>query len=152
MKLLNHPVSTQTQVRLFPFGFPGMVEPCGTMCHRWFLMQDRLRTNLLDPTEHAAAVVKVIDVVAEFLCFKKPSRCLTAMPPEGGTRDGILPGCPNPDRRSREEEIPLYGPQSGAATAQKPTSRKIGKEFGTLAGPVSSPDLVSRKSGPNSQS
>ncbi|KAG5441862.1 hypothetical protein CSKR_106308 [Clonorchis sinensis] len=30
--------------------------------------------------------------------------------------------------------------------------RKIGQEFGTLAGPASSPDLIGRKSVPNSQS
>ncbi|KAG5442659.1 Phospholipase A-2-activating protein, partial [Clonorchis sinensis] len=34
-------------------------------------------------------------------CF----RCLTAMPPEGSTRDRILPGCPNLDRGSREAEV-----------------------------------------------
>ncbi|KAG5454672.1 hypothetical protein CSKR_104954 [Clonorchis sinensis] len=32
-------------------------------------------------------------------------RCLTAMPPEGSTRAGILPGCPSLDRGSREAEV-----------------------------------------------
>ncbi|GAA49521.1 hypothetical protein CLF_103182 [Clonorchis sinensis] len=41
---------------------------------------------------------------------------------------------------------------SGAASAKKPTPHKIGQEFETLAGPASSPDLIGRKSGPNSQS
>ncbi|GAA53566.1 ATP-binding cassette transporter [Clonorchis sinensis] len=31
-------------------------------------------------------------------------RCLAAMPPEGSTRAGILPGCPSLDRGSREAE------------------------------------------------
>ncbi|KER20449.1 hypothetical protein T265_11011 [Opisthorchis viverrini] len=34
-----------------------------------------------------------------------PFRCLTAMPPEGCTRAGILPGCPSLDRGSREAEV-----------------------------------------------
>ncbi|KER32984.1 hypothetical protein T265_01071 [Opisthorchis viverrini] len=34
-----------------------------------------------------------------------PFRCLTAMPPEGSTRAGILPGCPSLDRGSREAEV-----------------------------------------------
>ncbi|KAG5442553.1 hypothetical protein CSKR_108755 [Clonorchis sinensis] len=33
------------------------------------------------------------------------SRCLAAMPPEGSTRAGILPGCPSLDRGSREAEV-----------------------------------------------
>ncbi|KAG5446464.1 hypothetical protein CSKR_105821, partial [Clonorchis sinensis] len=33
-----------------------------------------------------------------------PFRCLTAMPSEGSTRVGILPGCPSPPRGSREAE------------------------------------------------
>ncbi|KAG5451599.1 hypothetical protein CSKR_110880, partial [Clonorchis sinensis] len=33
-----------------------------------------------------------------------PLRCLAAMPPEGSTRAGILPGCPGLDRGSRETE------------------------------------------------
>ncbi|KER27862.1 LOW QUALITY PROTEIN: hypothetical protein T265_13696 [Opisthorchis viverrini] len=32
-------------------------------------------------------------------------RCLTAMPPKGSTRAGILPGCPRLDRGSREAEV-----------------------------------------------
>ncbi|KAG5445894.1 hypothetical protein CSKR_109643 [Clonorchis sinensis] len=32
-------------------------------------------------------------------------RCLAAMPPEGSTRAGILPGCPSLDRGSREAEV-----------------------------------------------
>ncbi|GAA52873.1 hypothetical protein CLF_109010 [Clonorchis sinensis] len=34
-----------------------------------------------------------------------PFRCLAAMPPERCTRAGILPGCPNLDRGSREAEV-----------------------------------------------
>ncbi|KER29044.1 hypothetical protein T265_04232 [Opisthorchis viverrini] len=34
-----------------------------------------------------------------------PFRCLTATPPEGCTRAGILTGCPSLDRGSREEEV-----------------------------------------------
>ncbi|KER23086.1 hypothetical protein T265_08940 [Opisthorchis viverrini] len=34
-----------------------------------------------------------------------PFRCLTAMPPEGSTRDRILPGCPSLDKGSREAEV-----------------------------------------------
>ncbi|KAG5453453.1 hypothetical protein CSKR_100533 [Clonorchis sinensis] len=34
-----------------------------------------------------------------------PFRCLAAMPPEGSTRAGILPGCPSLDRGSREAEL-----------------------------------------------
>ncbi|KAG5441345.1 hypothetical protein CSKR_103221 [Clonorchis sinensis] len=34
-----------------------------------------------------------------------PFRCLAAMPPEGSTRAGILPGCPSLDRGSREAEV-----------------------------------------------
>ncbi|KER23137.1 hypothetical protein T265_08908 [Opisthorchis viverrini] len=34
-----------------------------------------------------------------------PLRCLAAMPPEGCMRAGILPGCPNLDRGSREAEV-----------------------------------------------
>ncbi|KER22160.1 hypothetical protein T265_09666 [Opisthorchis viverrini] len=34
-----------------------------------------------------------------------PFRCLTAMPPKGCTRAGILPGCPSLDRESREAEV-----------------------------------------------
>ncbi|KAG5443303.1 hypothetical protein CSKR_109065 [Clonorchis sinensis] len=34
-----------------------------------------------------------------------PFRCLAAMPPEGSTRAGILPGCPGLDRGSREAEV-----------------------------------------------
>ncbi|GAA57138.1 hypothetical protein CLF_112227 [Clonorchis sinensis] len=53
--------------------------------------------------------------------------------------------------------IPSFGmrfapTKSSAASAERPIPRKIGQEFGTLAGPASSPDLISRKSGPNSQS
>ncbi|KER24056.1 hypothetical protein T265_08188 [Opisthorchis viverrini] len=33
------------------------------------------------------------------------SRCLAAMPPEGSTRAGILPGCPSLDRGSRVAEV-----------------------------------------------
>ncbi|KER24453.1 hypothetical protein T265_14421, partial [Opisthorchis viverrini] len=33
--------------------------------------------------------------------------CLTAMPPEGSPRAGILPGCPSLDRGSREAEVGL---------------------------------------------
>ncbi|KER27796.1 hypothetical protein T265_13722, partial [Opisthorchis viverrini] len=32
-------------------------------------------------------------------------KCLAAMPLEGSTRDGITPGCPSPDRGSREAEV-----------------------------------------------
>ncbi|KER25608.1 hypothetical protein T265_14176, partial [Opisthorchis viverrini] len=43
-----------------------------------------------------------------------PFRCLTAMPPEGCTRAGILPGCQSLDRGSREAalgfELRTYGP------------------------------------------
>ncbi|KER30914.1 hypothetical protein T265_02729 [Opisthorchis viverrini] len=39
-----------------------------------------------------------------------------------------------------------------AATAEKSTPRKIGQEFGTLAGPTPRRDPIGRKSGPNSQS
>ncbi|KER22286.1 hypothetical protein T265_09573 [Opisthorchis viverrini] len=42
--------------------------------------------------------------------------------------------------------------ESGAATAEKPIPRKIGQNFGTLAGPASCRDLIGRKSEPNSQS
>ncbi|KER27408.1 hypothetical protein T265_05516 [Opisthorchis viverrini] len=39
-------------------------------------------------------------------CFAvAPFRCLTAMPPEGSTRGGILPGCPSLDRGNRDEEV-----------------------------------------------
>ncbi|KAG5446665.1 hypothetical protein CSKR_112978 [Clonorchis sinensis] len=34
-----------------------------------------------------------------------PVPCLTAMPPEGSTRAGMLPGCPSLDKDSRETEI-----------------------------------------------
>ncbi|KAG5453182.1 hypothetical protein CSKR_112744, partial [Clonorchis sinensis] len=34
-----------------------------------------------------------------------PFRCLAAMPSEGSTRTGILPGCPSLDRRGREAEV-----------------------------------------------
>ncbi|KER32172.1 hypothetical protein T265_01783 [Opisthorchis viverrini] len=34
-----------------------------------------------------------------------PFRCLAAMPPEGSTRAGILPGCPSLDRGSRVAEV-----------------------------------------------
>ncbi|KAG5453392.1 hypothetical protein CSKR_110035 [Clonorchis sinensis] len=34
-----------------------------------------------------------------------PFRCLTAMPPEGSTRAGMLPGCPSLDRGRREAEV-----------------------------------------------
>ncbi|KER22850.1 hypothetical protein T265_09126 [Opisthorchis viverrini] len=37
--------------------------------------------------------------------FTAPFRCLAAMPPEGCTRVGILPGCPSLDRGSREAEV-----------------------------------------------
>ncbi|KER32163.1 hypothetical protein T265_12862, partial [Opisthorchis viverrini] len=43
-------------------------------------------------------VVKRRSAVASF-------RCLTAMPPEGSKRGGILPGCPSLDRGSREAEV-----------------------------------------------
>ncbi|KER27929.1 hypothetical protein T265_05133 [Opisthorchis viverrini] len=33
-----------------------------------------------------------------------PTRCLAAMLPEGSTRAGILPGCPNLDKGSRDAE------------------------------------------------
>ncbi|KAG5441821.1 hypothetical protein CSKR_100686 [Clonorchis sinensis] len=54
--------------------------------------------------------------------------------------------------RRNSTQIPLYRPQSGAASAKKPIPHKIGQEFETLAGSASSPDLIGRKSGPNSQS
>ncbi|KER24257.1 hypothetical protein T265_08049 [Opisthorchis viverrini] len=38
-------------------------------------------------------------------------RCLTAIPPEGCTRVGILPGCPSLDRGSREAKVG-FGPQT----------------------------------------
>ncbi|GAA57681.1 hypothetical protein CLF_113070 [Clonorchis sinensis] len=44
--------------------------------------------------------------------------------------------------RRNSTQIPLYHPQSGAASAKKPTPHKIGQEFETLAGPASSPDLI----------
>ncbi|KAG5452728.1 hypothetical protein CSKR_102158 [Clonorchis sinensis] len=44
--------------------------------------------NWLYPEEHSA-----------------PFQCLAAMPPEGSTRAGILPGCPSLDRGSREAEV-----------------------------------------------
>ncbi|KAG5446946.1 hypothetical protein CSKR_107034 [Clonorchis sinensis] len=34
-----------------------------------------------------------------------PFLCLSAVPPEGCTRTGILPGCPCPDRGSRVSEV-----------------------------------------------
>ncbi|KER32508.1 hypothetical protein T265_12788, partial [Opisthorchis viverrini] len=34
-----------------------------------------------------------------------PFRCLAAMPHEGSTRTGILPGCPSLDRGSREADV-----------------------------------------------
>ncbi|KER30208.1 hypothetical protein T265_03360 [Opisthorchis viverrini] len=34
-----------------------------------------------------------------------PFRCLTAMPPEGCTRAGILSGCPSLDKGSRKAEV-----------------------------------------------
>ncbi|KAG5442221.1 hypothetical protein CSKR_100193 [Clonorchis sinensis] len=34
-----------------------------------------------------------------------PFRCLAAIPPEGGTRAGILPGYPSLDRRNRDAEV-----------------------------------------------
>ncbi|KER22499.1 hypothetical protein T265_14836, partial [Opisthorchis viverrini] len=34
-----------------------------------------------------------------------PFRCLAAMPPEGSTSVGVLPGCPSLDRGSREAEV-----------------------------------------------
>ncbi|KER31855.1 hypothetical protein T265_12897, partial [Opisthorchis viverrini] len=34
-----------------------------------------------------------------------PFRCLAAMPPEGSTRAGILPGCPSLDGGNREAEF-----------------------------------------------
>ncbi|KAG5450792.1 hypothetical protein CSKR_101400, partial [Clonorchis sinensis] len=34
-----------------------------------------------------------------------PSRCLSAMPPEGSTRAGMLPGSPSLDRESREAVV-----------------------------------------------
>ncbi|KER25194.1 hypothetical protein T265_07298 [Opisthorchis viverrini] len=34
-----------------------------------------------------------------------PFRCLAAVPPEGSTRAGILPGCPSLDRGSRKAEV-----------------------------------------------
>ncbi|KER31708.1 hypothetical protein T265_02079 [Opisthorchis viverrini] len=48
--------------------------------------------------------------------------------------------------------ISLYRSHSGAATAEKSIPRTIGQEFGTLASPASSRDLIGRMSGPNSQS
>ncbi|KER29298.1 hypothetical protein T265_13401, partial [Opisthorchis viverrini] len=39
---------------------------------------------------------------------------------------------------------------SGAATTEKPIPRKADQQFGTLAGLVSSQELISRKSGPYS--
>ncbi|KAG5450526.1 hypothetical protein CSKR_109074 [Clonorchis sinensis] len=34
-----------------------------------------------------------------------PFRCLTATPPEGSMRAGILPSCPSLDREGREAEV-----------------------------------------------
>ncbi|KER33715.1 hypothetical protein T265_00403 [Opisthorchis viverrini] len=50
-----------------------------------------------------------IDCTISSLIIKRsavaPFWCLAAMPPEGSTRAGILPGCPSLDRRSRVAEV-----------------------------------------------
>ncbi|KER21118.1 hypothetical protein T265_10478 [Opisthorchis viverrini] len=48
--------------------------------------------------------------------------------------------------------IPPYHWHSGAATAEKSIPRKIGQEFGTLAGPAPRRNPIGRKFGPKSQS
>ncbi|GAA55203.1 hypothetical protein CLF_107174 [Clonorchis sinensis] len=63
-----------------------------------------------------------------------------------------LEQCSNSAGRRISTQIPPYRLLSGAATAEKPSQRKIGQKFGTLAGPASSPALSGRKSGPSSQS
>ncbi|KAG5450060.1 hypothetical protein CSKR_113375, partial [Clonorchis sinensis] len=57
---------------------------------------------------HATSIVSTVTMVVyiESLCLPvAPFRCLTAMPPEGCTRAGILRGCPSLDRGSREAEV-----------------------------------------------
>ncbi|KER25327.1 hypothetical protein T265_07201 [Opisthorchis viverrini] len=46
-------------------------------------------------------------------------RCLAALPHEGGTRAGILPGCPSLDRGSREAELRFTAGQPAKITSNK---------------------------------
>ncbi|KAG5444787.1 hypothetical protein CSKR_113920 [Clonorchis sinensis] len=53
-----------------------------------------------------------------------PFRCLAAMPPKGSTRAGILPGCPSPDRGSREAEVG-FEPRTFRSRSMKAITSKL---------------------------
>ncbi|KER25612.1 LOW QUALITY PROTEIN: hypothetical protein T265_14179, partial [Opisthorchis viverrini] len=63
----------------------------------------------VNETAAATTTVRRVRVSTKKIKIKRsavaPSRCLAAMPPEGSTRAGILPGCPSLDRGSRVAEF-----------------------------------------------
>ncbi|KER26481.1 hypothetical protein T265_06272 [Opisthorchis viverrini] len=56
-------------------------------------------------SEPAVALLTNTNLDRKVCSAVAPFRCLAAMPPEGSTRAGILPGCPSLGRGSRVAEV-----------------------------------------------
>ncbi|KER27956.1 hypothetical protein T265_05081 [Opisthorchis viverrini] len=69
-----------------------------------FSVSSLLLTAFLAPSRWRLKDTTGLDLKS-FRSAVAPFRCLTAAPPEGFTRAGILPGCPSLDRGSREAEV-----------------------------------------------
>ncbi|KER21322.1 hypothetical protein T265_10325 [Opisthorchis viverrini] len=70
----------------------------------------RLVFNTLIPSSNcpqkiSSGIMRVHHGIKINVQLVAPFRCLAAMPPEGSTRAGILPGCPSLDRGSRVAEV-----------------------------------------------
>ncbi|KAG5442551.1 hypothetical protein CSKR_108753 [Clonorchis sinensis] len=63
--------------------------------------------------EHQYVAAQFVEVkLKKLFSCNTPFRCLNIMPPEGITRAGILPGCPNLDRGSRKAERVGFEPRT----------------------------------------
>ncbi|KAG5441692.1 hypothetical protein CSKR_103172 [Clonorchis sinensis] len=114
-----------------PGSIPALVLPSGGMAarhrkgataERLFLYLKHLLTQVflnLSSTECAAPMSSGTSVSAV-----TPFRCLAAMPLEGSTGAGILPGCPSLDRGSRKAEVG-FEPQTFRSINSSPNHRSI---------------------------
>ncbi|GAA51072.1 peptidyl-prolyl cis-trans isomerase D [Clonorchis sinensis] len=68
----------------------------------------RTETRIQDPTPSVSTRFRLCTSGVAEVVQLSTFRCLTVMQPEGSTRTGILPGCPNPDRggRVRTTDLP----------------------------------------------
>ncbi|KER27792.1 hypothetical protein T265_05220 [Opisthorchis viverrini] len=96
-----------------PGSIPALVLPSGSMAvrHRKGVTAERFKATVQPRPDSALPATSYQSI--DSLTYTKisdahslaPFRYLAAMPPEGSTRAGILPGCPSLDRESREAEV-----------------------------------------------